>query len=134
MLRAEVNSGSALGSQIKTLIDAGKLVADELVIKMVSKKLDSPECQNGFLLDGLPRTVAQADKVISKIRSLMTDDYLLIFTAARNVDEAKRAVGRSDRVQNRRFFVSPEDLRPLVPFELGPFLPRRVSPAQGGRS
>ncbi len=63
LLRAEVKRGSELGAQIKATIDAGKLVNDELVLKMVATNLDQPRCANGFLLDGFPRTVRQAQQV-----------------------------------------------------------------------
>ena len=63
LLRAEIRSGSDLGKEIKGLIDQGALVGDELVIRMVAEKLNSPECKNGFLLDGFPRTVGQAEMV-----------------------------------------------------------------------
>jgi len=63
LLRAEVGRGTQLGKEIKQKIDAGNLVDDDLVIKMVKENLDAPRCANGFLLDGFPRTVVQAEKL-----------------------------------------------------------------------
>ena len=63
LLRAEVAKQTPLGKEIKTEIDAGRLVNDELVLRMVSDNLDKPQCKNGFLLDGFPRTTVQAEKL-----------------------------------------------------------------------
>ncbi|XKM13366.1 adenylate kinase [Orbaceae bacterium ac157xtp] len=61
MLRAAVKAGTPLGLQAKELMDAGKLVTDELVIALVKERIAQDDCKNGFLLDGFPRTVPQAD-------------------------------------------------------------------------
>jgi adenylate kinase len=61
MLRAAVASGSELGQEAKVIMDAGRLVPDELVIRMISERIDEPDCAKGFLLDGFPRTTAQAE-------------------------------------------------------------------------
>lgn len=60
MLRAAAASGSKLGKQAKRLMDAGNLVPDDLVIQMISERIDQPDCSGGFILDGFPRTTRQA--------------------------------------------------------------------------
>ena len=61
MLRAEIDAGSALGLEARKFMDAGNLVPDQLVTAMVNKRIAAPDCENGFIVDGFPRTVAQAE-------------------------------------------------------------------------
>ncbi|WNM59515.1 adenylate kinase [Candidatus Nitrospira allomarina] len=65
LLRESVERGTKLGNEAKIFMERGELVPDEIVIGLVEEKLHSPECRNGFLLDGFPRTVAQANKLSS---------------------------------------------------------------------
>lgn len=76
MLRAAVKAGTKLGLQAKELMDAGKLVTDELVIALVKERIAQEDCKNGFLLDGFPRTVPQADAMKA---AGINVDYVLEF-------------------------------------------------------
>ncbi|MCI4441375.1 adenylate kinase [Tibeticola sp.] len=61
MLRAAVKAGTPLGLQAKSVMDAGGLVSDDLIIKLVKERIAEPDCAHGFLFDGFPRTIAQAE-------------------------------------------------------------------------
>ena len=61
IFRAEIGNGTALGKEAKAYMDAGKLVPDQLVVDMVASRLAKEDCADGFILDGFPRTVAQAE-------------------------------------------------------------------------
>ncbi len=88
MLRAAISSGSDLGKKVKSVIDAGKLVSDELVLDLIMSAFNEPECERGILFDGFPRTTVQAEKLdeilktkgkqIDKAIEFKTDDDILI--------------------------------------------------------
>ena len=61
MLRSEVREGTPLGREAKAYMDKGQLVPDEVIIGMVKNRISAPDCRNGFLFDGFPRTIAQAE-------------------------------------------------------------------------
>ena len=61
MLRAAVKAGTPLGLEAKKIMDSGALVSDELIINLVKERIAQPDCGNGFLFDGFPRTIPQAD-------------------------------------------------------------------------
>ena len=88
MLRAAVASGSDMGQQAKKVMDAGELMPDEIMIEIISERIDQPDCANGFILDGFPRTIPQAealDKLLAdksldfgKVIELKVDEEALV--------------------------------------------------------
>ena len=94
MFRAAIKEGTELGKQAKACIDAGKLVPDELTVGIVRERLSKDDCQKGFILDGFPRTVEQADALngILKEIGLTLTRVLNINVPASELIE--RAVGR----------------------------------------
>ncbi|WP_392558547.1 adenylate kinase [Orbus mooreae] len=104
MLRAAVKAGTTLGLQAKELMDAGKLVTDELVIALVQERIAQEDCKNGFLLDGFPRTVPQADAM--KTAGIKVD-YVLEFDVPDEVIvdrmSGRRVHAASGRVYHLRY-------------------------------
>ena len=95
MLRAEVASGSDLGKEAKDVMESGGLVSDELIIAMISSRIDQDDCKKGFILDGIPRTTPQAEA----LDAMLTEKGLKIeHVIEMKVDDeamVKRITGRS---------------------------------------
>ena len=66
MLREAIANGTELGKQVKTFMDGGMLVPDELILSIVAERVAQPDCANGFILDGVPRTLPQAEALKAK--------------------------------------------------------------------
>ena len=109
MLRELKNSGSELGAQAKEIMDAGKLMPDDLMIEMISQRIDQPDCATGFILDGFPRTTPQAeglDKMLSdkglkldSVIEMAVDDAALIERVVGRYSCAKCGAGYHDLYQ-----------------------------------
>lgn len=92
MLRAAIKEGTELGKKAKEVMDAGKLVSDDIMIGLVQERVAQPDCKNGFLLDGFPRTIPQADamheagiEVDYVIEFAVPDDVIVERMAGRRV-------------------------------------------------
>jgi len=109
MLRAAVKAGTEVGKRAKAVMDAGELVSDDIVNAIVAERIDQPDCANGFILDGYPRTLQQADAVEEMLRQrglgldavieLVVDDKALvgrILNRAREAEAAGQPVRKDD--------------------------------------
>ena len=106
MLRAAVAAGTEVGKRAKAVMDAGELVSDEIVNAIVAERIDQPDCANGFILDGYPRTLAQADAVEAMLAQrevkldatieLVVDDAALVGRIEKRAQDAI-AAGQTPR-------------------------------------
>ena len=94
MLRAEVDSGSELGLQAKEIMEAGQLVPDDLIIAMISSRIDQEDCKDGFILDGFPRTKPQAEALDSMLTEKGLDIDHVIEIKVDDDAMVKRIAGR----------------------------------------
>jgi len=94
MLRAAVAAGTPVGLKAKAVMDAGGLVSDDIVIGIIAERLDAPDARNGFILDGFPRTVAQAEA----LDKLLADKGMKLDAVVELVVDQGKLV---DRILNR---------------------------------
>ena len=126
LLRAEIAAGTELGLQAKTLIDNGNLVPDEVVEKMIAAKFDSVKNVDGFLLDGFPRTLRQAedlDKILAArtcavdaVISLMISDEVVKQRIAHRAAIEGRADDASEETINNRIKTYHSQTEPLIEY------------------
>ncbi len=100
LLRNEIKKGTDLGKQAKARMDKGELVSDEIIIGMIKSRIAEPDCANGYLLDGFPRNIAQADAMKANNISI---DYVLELNVP-DEDIVKRMSGRRVHLASGRTY------------------------------
>ncbi|MEX2628916.1 MAG: adenylate kinase [Tistlia sp.] len=131
MLRSAVASGSELGRQAKQIMEDGQLMPDDLMIEMISRRIDEPDCRKGFILDGFPRTVPQAeslDELLEQkglaleavIEIKVPDEALVRRIETRRAESARNgSAARSDdtvETLNKRLAVYHGQTAPILPY------------------
>ena len=132
MLRSAITSGSDLGARAKETIDQGNLVPDDVIVKIVDARMDEGDCGKGVILDGFPRTVAQAkaldDMLAGKglavdhvIEIKVDEDALFARIEKRALERRRTGTARSDDnadTLRKRLAVYHENTAPLLPYYL----------------
>jgi adenylate kinase len=130
MLRSAISSGSDLGVRAKDIIGRGELISDDIIVRIVDTRIDEDDCVNGVILDGFPRTIAQAEALnemlASRGRTLdhvieIEVDELALFARIENRASERRRTGtaRSDdnaEILRKRLAIYRETSAPLLPY------------------
>lgn len=128
MLRSEIASGSPLGQKVEAIMAAGDLVSDDIMVEMIAHRITKPDCEKGFILDGFPRTVAQAEALddmlanhkqdLNAVIELQVDEqelYNRIQKRAEDDGDTSRA-DDSVEVMRNRLDVFKKQTAPIIPY------------------
>ena len=140
MLRSAISSGSDLGARARETIDQGELVSDDVIVKIVDARMDEGDCVKGVILDGFPRTVAQAEaldeilavkgQILDHVIAIEVNESVLFARIANRALERRRTgTARSDdnaETLRKRLAVYHENTAPLLPYYRGKGVLRSV--------
>ena len=100
MLREAIKAGTALGEKVKAVLESGALVTDEIIIDLVKERITQPDCENGFLFDGFPRTIPQAQALVDE--NIAIDSVIEIKVPEEEI--VKRLSGRRVHLDSGRIY------------------------------
>ncbi|GBR54345.1 adenylate kinase [Gluconobacter sphaericus] len=127
MLRAEVAAGSAIGNEAKAIMEKGQFVPDPIIVAMIENRIAQPDCEQGFILDGFPRTESQAEALDAMLsqRGLTIDAVILLDVneeelveriASRRGEDGTRRPDDNPDVVRARLDVYRKQTAPILPY------------------
>ncbi len=126
MLRAEISSGSNLGQKVESILAAGELVSDDVMVEMIAHRIAKPDCEKGFILDGFPRTVAQAEALddmlhnhkldLDAVIEIQVDEAALYDRIKKRAEEDGTRADDNVEVMKNRLSVYREQTAPIIPY------------------
>ncbi len=135
MLRSAVAEGTELGKEVKSILDSGQLVSDELIVQLIEERVKKPDCGQGYILDGFPRTVPQAEalqemlagssSVLSAVVSFELSEQAVLDRLTHRAGVEARADDAAE-VQRERLRVYNEQTAPLIEYYENLNLLRRI--------
>ena len=115
LLREEIKNGTEIGKQAESLMKEGKFVSDDVIIELISNRITKPDCENGYILDGFPRTINQAEKYDELLAKLNKDLGVVIYIDIDKDMAMKRACSRITCPKCGRIFNKySNEMRPKV--------------------
>lgn len=121
MLRTAVREGSELGERVREIMTAGKLVPDDIIIELVRERIQQPDCANGFLFDGFPRTIVQADalrdagvEIDHVVEFHVADEEIIRRLSGRRVHESSGRIYHMEHNPPRVVDIDDESGEPLI--------------------
>lgn len=115
LLREASNSEDELSKEIKNIMEQGKLVSDEIIIELIKKRINEDDCKNGYILDGFPRTINQAEKYDEMLDEINNKiDYVFALDIDKDLAASRIAGRRTCPNCNRIYNVNSDNLKPKV--------------------
>lgn len=115
LLREASNSEDELSKEIKNIMEQGKLVSDEIIIELIKKRINEADCKNGYILDGFPRTINQAEKYDEMLEEINNKiDYVFALDIDKDLAASRIEGRRTCPNCNRIYNVNSDNLKPKV--------------------